>query len=581
MRPNIGMKIGMVLALSLAALAIVGVQSFRATSRLIRDAERVTHAVQVNEAIAGLLGSLHQSEALQRGYLLTGTVRYRDAYGTAVKEVAARLNEVRRVVADANQQRRLVTLEPLIVERLERLAEGARIRAEGGMDAAAQYAAGGVGTDLMNRIRAIAGDMTEAETAILVGRREQSHSSSNAALGTILYGIPAATVALSVFGFLLARNITRPLKAVTVVAEAMATGDISAAIAGGKRTDEAGLLLRAFARMAGLQREMARVAERIAAGDLRVRIQPQSDRDVLGKAFAEMVANLQRLTTDVTEAVNVLGAAASEIVASSTQLALAATETATAVTETTTTVEEVRQTAQLSSEKARSVADSAQKAAQVSLAGRKSTEESVESMKRIRQQMESIADSMARLGEQTQAIGQIIGAVDDLAAQSNVLAVNAAIEAAKAGEHGKGFAVVAREVKSLAEQSRQATHQVRAILHDIQRAVSAAAMATEQGSKAVEAGVQQSVQAGDSILALTGGVTEAAQAATQIAATNQQQLVGVEQVASAMENIKQSSAQNVLSVRQLETSARNLSGLGLKLKGLVARYETGEPDGRG
>src|SRR5207302_9134131 len=120
----------------------------------------------------------------------------------------------------------------------------------------------------------------------------------------------------------------------------------------------------------------------------------------------------------------------------------------------------------------------------------------------IQSQMESIAESIVRLSEQSQSIGEIISTVNDLAEQSNLLAVNAAIEAAKAGEQGKGFTVVAHEVKSLAEQSKQATSQVRAILSDIQRATNGAAMAVEQGAKAVEEGVRQSAEAGRSIAQL-------------------------------------------------------------------------------
>ena len=322
--------------------------------------------------------------------------------------------------------------------------------------------------------------------------------------------------------------------------------------------------------------EIAGVANRMASGDLTVNVSLDHRRDEVGElaqTFRRMTENLRGQIRSISEGVNVLGSSANEISTSTSQLAAGASQTATAVTETTTTVEEVKQTAQVSSQKAKSVSESAQKAAQISQNGKKATEEASEGMNRIRQQMESIAESMVRLSEQTQAIGQIIATVDDLAAQSNLLAVNASIEAAKAGEQGKGFAVVAQEVKSLAEQSKQATTQVRTILSDIQKATSAAAMATEQGTKAVELGGKQSVQAGESIQTLSASVSEAAQAATQIAASSQQQLVGVDQVASAMESIKQASTQNVDSAKQLEVAAHNLNGLGQKLKQLVEQYK--------
>ncbi len=323
-------------------------------------------------------------------------------------------------------------------------------------------------------------------------------------------------------------------------------------------------------------KQISNVFQQISMGDLTVTL-PTNDRTdevgLLATSFITMVQNLRRMISEILEGVNVLGSAASEILAGTTQVAAGASETATAVSETTTTVEEVKQTAQVSSQKAKYVSDSSQKAAQVSLAGRKSVEQSLEGMTQVRRQMESMAETVVRLSEQTQAIGEIIAAVNDLAEQSNLLAVNAAIEAAKAGEQGKGFAVVAQEVKSLAEQSKQATAQVRTILMDIQKATSAAVMATEQGTKAVEAGVKQSAEAGESIRMLTESITEAAQAATQIAASSQQQLVGMDQVALAMENIKQASVQNVASTKQAETAAQNLHELGEKLKLLIDRYK--------
>ena len=282
---------------------------------------------------------------------------------------------------------------------------------------------------------------------------------------------------------------------------------------------------------------------------------------------------LGRFGQEIREGITVLASSAAEILAATTQVAAGATETASSVSETSTTVEEVKQTAQLSSQKARQVSESAQRAVQVAHDGRKVVEDLGDGMNRVREQMEAVAESIIRLSEQSQTIGEITATVNDLAEQSNLLAVNASIEAAKAGEHGVGFTVVAQEIKNLAEQSKQATAQVRTILGDIQKATGAAVMATEQGSKVVEAGVRQSASAGETIGLLADGVAEAAQAATQIAASSQQQLVGMDQVALAMENIRQASTQNMASTRQAEASAHSLHELGQKLKQLIERYK--------
>jgi len=318
------------------------------------------------------------------------------------------------------------------------------------------------------------------------------------------------------------------------------------------------------------------VAERVAAGDLTHTVHPGERMDEIGvltKTFHRMVEGLREMNREMQEGTMVLASSASEILAATTQVASGAAETATSVSETGTTVEEVKQTAQLSNHKAKQVSESAQRAAQVAQSGRKVMDELGEGMSRIREQMESVAESIVQLSEQSQTIGEITTTVSDLAEQSNLLAVNASIEAAKAGEHGAGFTVVAQEIRSLAEQSKQATAQVRVILSDIQKATGAAVMATEQGSKAVEAGVKQSVVAGESLRALADSIAEAAQAATQIAASSQQQLVGMDQVVLAMDNIKQASTQNMLSTKQAETSAHSLNELGQKLKQLIERYK--------
>ena len=317
-------------------------------------------------------------------------------------------------------------------------------------------------------------------------------------------------------------------------------------------------------------------AERIAANDLSYDLVVDNRKDEVGslfRAFHEMVDNLRRNVQEMNEGVNLLGSSASQILAATTQVAAGTAETSTAISETTTTVEEVQQASKQSALKAKNVADSAQRVVQVSQNGQKAVEETVNSMNRISEQMDVIAQTVVKLSEQSQSIGGIIASVTDIADQSNLLAVNAAIEAANAGEHGKGFAVVAQEIKNLAGQSKQATMQVRNILNDIQKATGAAVMATEQGSKAVESGVTQSKQAGEAIRILGDSSNEAFQAASQIVASSQQQVIGMDQIGMAMQNINQAGTEAAVSMLQSEKSARNMHDLGQKLKAMVERFK--------
>jgi methyl-accepting chemotaxis protein len=289
----------------------------------------------------------------------------------------------------------------------------------------------------------------------------------------------------------------------------------------------------------------------------------------IGSGIALAWGLTRSVTKSLRETIFTLASSSSQIQAATAQQAAGVLEEATAVQETTTTVEEVKQTAQLAAQKVRDVAQAAKKTAEISLDGRRAVEESIKGTQEARTRMEALAGRIVALSEQGQAIGEIIATVNDLAEQSNLLAVNAAIEAAKAGEVGKGFAVVAAEVKSLAERSKQATGQVRSILNEVQRATQAAVMAADQGVKAWETGESVARRAGEAIRVLADAQIESAQAAEQTQVVAHQQAVGMDQISAAMANIQQASGQNMASTRQVDEAARVLNHLAGRLSVLV------------
>ena len=574
MKLTVGKKIGAGFCMAIALTVIIGAVAYHSTLQFVETAGWVTHTEEVLRNLDDVISSLKDVESGQRGYAITGEESFLEPYHTGLGHIGGNVSAVRSLISDNDRQRRrLGTIEPLIAQRLATAREIIEARKGGTFEAAQKLILSGTGKQQMDEIRAVVTAMENEENALLKKRREETDDAAERAKLVIIFGGLAGVFLLVPAGYLITRNIARPLGEVTRAADKIADGDLNFVFKSAERDDEVGVLMEAFQRMTGSLSVFAGRAKQIADGDFTVQITPRSERDVLGNAFAEMTAGLRRIMRELLDAVNVLASAAGEIMSSTSQLAATAAQTATAVTETTATVEEVKQTSQISSQRAKSVALESEKAVEIARDGRRAVQQTVEGMSGIRRQMSAVAESILSLSEQSQAIGEIISSVDDLAAQSKLLAVNAAIEAAKAGEEGRGFSVVAQEVKSLADQSKQATMQVRGILNEIQKATSNVVMATEQGSKSVEAGVRQSNSAGESISQLADSISDAAEASTQIATTSKEQFVGMDQVALAMENIKRASLQTVTSTKQAETAAQRLHDIGQQLKQLVGRFK--------
>jgi methyl-accepting chemotaxis protein len=415
-------------------------------------------------------------------------------------------------------------------------------------------------------------------------------------LSTIIVGVTAvAAVIITIIAYFIARTISKPISDVAMTASGISNGDFS------KRTNirsnnEIGVLAAAFDQMAenvqnlfksereskeqlqSVVSEYSQFIEAVANGNLTIQLELENQDESqelhrLGQNLNYMVGNLSEMASQINETASSVSAAAAEILASTTQQIASTTEQEAAVTQTMTTVEEVKATVKQTSERAQNVAEASRQSVQISVSGQNSVADSVNGMKLIRQRVESIAENILMLSERTQQIGEIIETVNEIAAQSKLLALNASIEAARAGEDGKGFAVVAMEVRQLAEQSRDATARVRDILNQIQQATNTAVMVTEEGSKGAEAGMSLVERAGESIESLSQTIEEASQAAIQIAASTNQQNNGMEQLAQAMASIKQASTQAAASTRQAERSAKDLNEMAQRMQEAVRRYQ--------
>jgi len=245
-------------------------------------------------------------------------------------------------------------------------------------------------------------------------------------------------------------------------------------------------------------------------------------------------------------------------------------ETAAAVSQTTTTIEEIRKTAETASARSGEMAGRSQSSRSASEKALKSISEGTNAMKRIRTEVEGIADGILELSEKNIQIGEIVTSVGSIAEQSNLLAVNASIEAAKAGEHGRGFSVVATEVKALALQSKQATHQIRSILQDVQKSSNSAVMVTEQGVKRVEEGATLIEDLGHAISDLRDDVDRNADSASQISLIASQQLAGIEQITDAMRNISVASTQNAAGAKRIEAAAEQVERVSARILMMVS-----------
>jgi methyl-accepting chemotaxis protein len=278
----------------------------------------------------------------------------------------------------------------------------------------------------------------------------------------------------------------------------------------------------------------------------------------------------------VTTVTRQIGAAVQHVRSSSTELqsaanqqATGAREQATAMTEIATTISELLATSRQIADSARSVSHIAGETARSATAGHGTVDEANEAIAGIRRQVDLVVSHMLDLGKKSQEIGAIVEIVSELAEQTNILAINATIEAVGAGETGKRFAAVADEIRKLADRVGGSAKEIRRLIDEVRGAVNTTVMATEGGSKAVDAGARHFGDVAASFTRIAGSVQNSTDAAREIELSTKQQSTAVEQVNLAITNVAQATREMEASSTQTLATASALTDLSRELARIV------------
>jgi len=321
--------------------------------------------------------------------------------------------------------------------------------------------------------------------------------------------------------------------------------------------------------------EAVNALEFLSKGDLTVRINSdfRGDHQKIKNSINQVSTSLHEAMVGVTEASNATASASSEISSSAEEMAAGAHEQSSQTTEIARGIEQMTKTIIETANNVTRVSDSAKKSGKIAQHGGKVVNDTIIGMNKIADVVIHASETVKKLGDSSDKIGEIIQVIDDIADQTNLLALNAAIEAARAGEHGRGFAVVADEVRKLAERTTKATKEIASMINQIQKDTNQAVESIEKGTDEVNSGKELAQKAGDALNEIITSSSEVVDNIAQVAAASEEQSTAAEQISRNIESMSSIAQESAAGVQQIAKATEDLNRLADNLHSMIAKFK--------
>lgn len=429
-------------------------------------------------------------------------------------------------------------------------------------------------TNTMNAQTDLANDAKELVASFieLGDKQTEKMDSAQASAITMAVSFVIGAVLLGMFvAFFISRGISRPVSMMAEIADQISVGDVNQSIEYESK-DEVGVLAGSFRNLVDYMKTLAGAAERIADNDLTVDIEPKSESDVLGNSFKTMTTNLRQMIRQLADNAKELVSAATEIASASEEMSRGANDQADQVGQVSTAIEEMTATIVESSKNAGEASDVARGASDTANSGNSVVAQTIQGLSKITESARNTGQIIGELATASDKIGEIIGVIDDIADQTNLLALNAAIEAARAGEQGRGFAVVADEVRKLAERTGKATGEITDMIKGIQKDSNSAVEAMNEAGELVSDGQDMANQAGDALNEILGMTQKVMDMIQMIATASEEQSTAAEQISKNIEQVSSITKETATGAEQSAAAAEELNRQAEGLREMVSKF---------